>query len=264
MPSVITQGSRTKRNLKQCSACSAYGVCTHRVFIYCVFAFLRSTFLVLLVTQRQPFWLVCFPSSTAMSAVAQSETYEKALVPPSWEYATDGLPNNTCWRPLPQLQLERVLRQEEKIWHGDVRQGNFQCYHRYSVQTEFEVWKSASGLRMLLRKAPRSSVVLQITARVQGGVLRVYGSSFGGNLVHMSTWSLQSKLVTRHVTIAAEQQLRLENLLHSTQDIKFVANGRVLEGTSVIYRPQTIKRLYQMKRLRLRRKTDLRYRAILL
>ncbi len=199
-----------------------------------------------------------------MSAVAQSETYEKTLVPPSWEYARDGLPNNTHWRQLPALQLERVLRKEGKIWHGDVRQGTFQCYHRYSVLPEFEVWQSASGMRMLLRKAPRSSMVLQITARVQGGVLRVYGHSFGGNLAHMSTWSLQSKLVTREVTIAAEAELRLVNMLHSTQDVKFVANGRVLDGTSVIYKPQTIKHLYQMKRVRLKRKTDLRCRAILL
>ena len=33
---LITEGSRTKRNLKQCSACSAYGVCTQLLHLLCL------------------------------------------------------------------------------------------------------------------------------------------------------------------------------------------------------------------------------------
>ena len=80
----------------------------------------------------------------------------------------------------------------------------------------------------------------------------------------MSIWSPEGKLYVRSVKKDALQQLRLQNLLHSTQDVNFMANGQVLDITSVIYKPQPIDRLYQKKRLRLRRKTDLRHRAILL
>ena len=200
-----------------------------------------------------------------MSAAAQPETemYEFTIVPASWETG-DGLPNIACWR-----QLARIVNGERKIWHGDVRQGNFQAYQRCRSfsESEIEAWKSKAGmllLLLLLRKAPQACMALQLTAAVTEGRIRVYGRSFGGNLLYLSIWSPEGKLYVRSVIKGALQQLRLQNLLHSTQDVDFMANGQVLDITSVIYKPQPIDHLYQKKRLRLRRKTDLRHRAILL
>ena len=184
-------------------------------------------------------------------------------VPASWETG-DGLPNNACWPPLPAMQLARIVNGETKIWRGDVRQGNFQAYQRCRSFSEIEVWKSKAGMLLLLRKAPQACMALQLTAAVTEGRARVYGRSLGGKLLCMSIWSPENKLYVRSVKKDALQQLRLQNLLHSTQDVNFMANGQVLDITSVIYKPQPIDRLYQKKRPRLRRKTDLRHRAILL
>ena len=98
-----------------------------------------------------------------MSAVPQPETemYEFTIVPASWETG-DGLPNNACWRPLPAMQLARIVNGETKIWHGDVRQGNFQADQRCRSfsESEIEVWKSKAGMLLLLRKAPQACMAL--------------------------------------------------------------------------------------------------------
>ena len=240
-------------------------VCAHSFFIYCVCSV--AALLLFWLAQRPARWLLCFPfhSHECRGAARDRDVrvHDRARF---LGESGDGLPNNACWRPVPAMQLARIVNGETKIWHGDVRQGNFQAYQRCRSfsESEIEVWKSKAGMLLLLRKAPQACMALQLTAAVTEGRIRVYGRRFGGNLLYMSIWSPEGKLHVRSVKKDALQQLRLQNLLHSMQDVNFMANGQVLDITSVIYKPQSIDRLYQKKRLRLRRKTDLRHRAILL
>ena len=181
-----------------------------------------------------------------------SFAWEVCVVPNAWRFG-DYLPAATDWRTLGGMQAGRLASGSEVIWHGDVRLQTFKPYRQVAIFQDLELWRSPSNSQLLLYKAPKLTLVLNVemvtgTRNLLLNLSNMAGNSDGAGL------SLGREYLRKQALVS----LRMRSILRCSQELKLIGKHGEILDQQVILKPGNVSKLYKAHKKRLRTKTDIR------
>ena len=182
-------------------------------------------------------------------------------MPSSW-VAGDVFPNNELWRPLPELQVDRVNAGQNKVWWGDIRRDTFKAWEKSTEHDEFCVWKARDGQQMLMRSSTTAIMVLRAAGMITQDQLVITGRSMAGNVMYSGTFPASTRLTMKTITKDAVSSLKRRNLLRSTQKLQWTSSKGALVPDHLVYKPTKVASLYKDYKRRLNGKTDMRVKTL--
>ena len=139
----------------------------------------------------------------------------------------------------------------------DVRLQTFKPYRQVAIFEELELWRSPSFTQLLLYKAPKLTLVLNVEMVTGARILLLNLSNMAGNSVMQLDFPWTVKLTGKYLRKQALVSLRMRSILRCSQELKLVAkHGEILQ--QVILKPGNVSKLYKAHKKRLCTKTDIR------
>ena len=184
-------------------------------------------------------------------------TWEFCVVPNAWRFG-DYVPDATDWRTLGGRQAGRLDSGSEVIWHGDVRPQTFKPYRQVAIFEDLELWRSPSNTQLLLYKAPKLTLVLNVEMVTGTRVLLLNLSNMAGNSVMQLDFPWTVKLTGKYLRKQALVSLRMRSILRCSQELKLIGKHGEIRDQQVILKPGNVSKLYKAHKKRLRTKTDMR------
>ena len=186
-----------------------------------------------------------------------SFTREFCVVPNAWRFG-DYVPDATDWRTLGGMQAGRLDSGSEVIWHGDVRLQTFKPYRQVAIFEDLQLWRSPSNSQLLLYKAPKLTLVLNVEMVTGTRILLLNLSNMAGNSVMELDFPWTVKLTGKYLRKQAVVSLRMRSILRCSQELKLTGKHGEILDQKVILKPGNVSKLYQAHKKRLRTKTDMR------
>ena len=186
-----------------------------------------------------------------------SFTWEFCVVPNAWRFG-DYVPDATDWRTLGGMQAGRLDSGLEVIWHGDVRLQTFKPYRQVAIFEDLQLWRSPSNTQLLLYKAPKLTLVLNVEMVTGTRVLLLNLSNMAGNSVMQLDFPWTVKLTGKYLRKQALVSLRMMSILRCSQELKLIGKHGEIRDQQVILKPGNVSKLHKAHKKRLRTKTDMR------
>ena len=186
-----------------------------------------------------------------------SFTWEFCVVPNAWRFG-DYVPAATDWRTLGGMQANRLDNGSEVIWHGDVRLQTFKPYRQVALFEDMELWRSPSNTQLLLYKAPKLTLLLNVEMVTGTRILLLNLSNMAGNSVMQLDFPWTVKLTGKYLRKQALISLRMRSILRCSQELKLVGKHGEILDQQVILKPGNVSKIYKAHKKRLRTKTDIR------
>ena len=182
-------------------------------------------------------------------------TWEVCVVPNAWRFG-DYVPAATDWRTLGGMQAGRLASGSEVIW--DVRLQTFKPYRQVAIFEDLELWRSPSNSQLLLYKAPKLTLVLNVEMVTGTRILLLNLSNMAGNSVMELDFPWTVKLTGKYLRKQALVSLRMRSILRCSQELKLIGKHGEILDQQVILKPGNVSKLYKAHKKRLRAKTDIR------
>ena len=186
-----------------------------------------------------------------------SFTCKVCVVPNAWRFG-DFVPAATDWRTLGGMQAGRLASGSEVIWHGDVRLQTFKPYRQVAIFQDLQLWRSPSNSQLLLYKAPKLTLVLNVEMVTGTRDLLLNLSNMAGNSVMELDFPWTVKLTGKYLRKQALVSLRMRSILRCSQELKLIGKHGEILDQQVILKPGNVSKLYKAHKKRLRTKTDIR------
>ena len=156
------------------------------------------------------------------------------------------------------MQAGRLDSGSEVIWHGDVRLQTFKPYRQVAIFEDLQLWRSPSNTQLLLYKAPKLTLVLNVEMVTGTRVLLLNLSNMAGNSVMQLDFPWTVKLTGKYLRKQALVSLRMMSILRCSQELKLIGKHGEIRDQQVILKPGNVSKLYKAHKKRLRTKTDMR------
>ena len=173
-----------------------------------------------------------------------SFTWEFCVVPNAWRFG--------------DYVAGRLDSGSEVIWHGDVRLQTLKPYRQVAIFEDLQLWRSPSNSQLLLHKAPKLTLVLNVEMVTGTRILLLNLSNMAGNSVMELDFPWTVKLTGKYLRKQAVVSLRMRSILRCSQELKLIGKHGEILDQQVILKPGNVSKLYKAHKKRLRTKTDMR------
>ena len=135
---------------------------------------------------------------------------------------------------------------------------DIQPYRQVAIFQDLQLWRSPSNSQLLLYKAPKLTLVLNVEMVTGTRDLLLNLSNMAGNSAMELDFPWTVKLTGKYLRKQALVSLRMRSILRCSQELKLIGKHGEILDQQVILKPGNVSKLYKAHKKRLRTKTDIR------